>query len=125
MGPKSKTYTFASRNESHKKDNEKENGGFPISMRRVLVEDGKDMIAKRGGSMNEGDGYASDFVSIETDKTAGEQNMWIDLPLKEGIDPSSVTVYHSEDAKTWQSAEVQDISKEKRVARVKPSSGKE
>ena len=118
-------FLFVLRSEKDTKENEKGNEAFPINMRRVLVEDGKDMIAKRGGSMNEGDGYASDFVSVETDKTAGEQKMWIDLPLKEGIDPSSVTVYHSEDAKAWQSAEVQDISKDKRAARVQLSSGKD
>ena len=94
-------------------------------MRRVSIKEAEDIMAKRGGSINEGDGYASDFVSVETDQTAkGEQKMWIDLPLNDGIDSSSVTVYYSKDAKTWESAAVQDVTKDKRAARVKASSGK-
>ena len=75
--------------------------------------------------MNKGDIYASDFVSVETDRSApDEQKRWVDLPIKEGTDPSSVTVYHSKDAKTWEPAEVQDLSEDKHLARVKIKSGK-
>jgi len=108
------------RSEIDNKETVNENDGPHLNIRRLSITEAKDLITKQGGSMNKGDVYASDFVSIETDKSApDQQKRWVDLPLKEDTDPSSVTVYHSKDAKTWEPAEVQDLSEDKHLARVK------
>ncbi|XP_065065855.1 protein DD3-3-like [Rhopilema esculentum] len=94
-----------------------------ITVEKLSVESGMSLIAKNGGSMDVGDGYASDFLKVYTKKDSKDDGKQasVELALKRGIDQADVTVYYSTDMKSWDAAERQDVSDG--VARVKISTG--
>ena len=115
-----------SRNEEKVNDESEKIEDARIKMKRMSLNEVKDMMTKKGESMDDAeDEYASDFLMVNSHKEPIEQeNTWLELPLKKDIDLSSVTVYYSKDAQAWEAAEAQDIAKDSRVARVKLVAGK-
>ena len=115
-----------SRNEEKVNDESEKIEDARIKMKRMSLNEVKDMMTKKGESMDDAeDEYASDFLMVNSHKEPiVQENTWLELPLKKDIDLSSVTVYYSKDAQAWEAAEAQDIAKDSRVARVKLVAGK-
>ena len=114
-----------SNDEAGKMKDEKIDRNDAVKTERMSIKEAQDALAARGGNMNVGDGYASDFLSVEgANKDASEADpVWLNLPLKEDLDMNSVTVYYSKDGKTWDAAGAQDIVRDQRMAKVQFVSG--
>lgn len=109
----------------HRDENDSGKSEKSYETERMSLDVAQDVIAKQGGSLDIGDGYASDFISVKLNKKIEkDNNMWLDIPLKKDVDANTITVYYSKDSQAWQAVEAQDIPPSGDIARVKLSSGK-